>query len=122
MLQLKELTLEKETIKQKKLNTSSSSVAPNANGELLLKQNPFKIGKLYKFTKYKPPLAPIYVKHKTRWIGTTTGIDIQTYANYQDKILLCVDSIEHSDISGYSGIFLFDDQFIGLCMEWVKHI
>lgn len=81
--------------------------------------NPFIPGELYIFTKFKPPLAPIYQKNDKYWIGTTRGIDLQ-FTDYKNKILLCLDSIKHRDITLYSGIFLFDDQIIGLSPEWVK--
>jgi hypothetical protein len=87
-----------------------------------LKQNPFQTGKLYKFTK-KPPVAPIYRKFKTKWMGTTEGIDLAADSNYQNKILLCVDSSNNWQLynwSAYFGLFLFDDQIIGLSEEWIS--
>ena len=119
MLQLKEPTLEKEIIKQKKLNISSSSAALNVNGECLLKQNPFQIGKLYRLRKLKPPILPFYQRYNNQegWIGTTNGMSTDDV-----DVMLCIGSIHHPYLHSYSGIFLAADKIVGVAPEWITEL
>jgi len=87
--------------------------------------NPFTTGKLYRFTKMKPPICPIYVRINNDWKGTTAGITDGNEYNFNDMTLLCLDSIDHGAIGygiGYSGIFLAGDKIIGVSNTWVKEI
>lgn len=83
--------------------------------------NPFTTGKLYRFTKMKPAICPIYVRINNEWIGTTAGITDENEYKFNDMTLLCLDSIHHQNV-GYSGIFLAGDKIIGVSNTWVKEI
>jgi hypothetical protein len=85
--------------------------------------NPFTTGKLYRFTKMKPAICPIYVKINNEWKGTTAGISDGDEYDFNDITLLCLDSIDHDhENAGYSGIFLAGDKIIGVSNTWVKEI
>ena len=83
--------------------------------------NPFTTGKLYRFTKMKPAICPIYVRINNDWKGTTAGITDGNEYKFNDMTLLCLDSIHHQNV-GYSGIFLAGDKIIGVSNTWVKEI
>jgi len=83
--------------------------------------NPFTTGKLYRFTKMKPAICPIYVRINDKWKGTTVGITDGNEYKFSHMTLLCLDSIYHESV-GYSGIFLAGDKIIGVCNTWVKEI
>lgn len=83
--------------------------------------NPFTTGKLYRFTKMKPAICPIYVRINNEWKGTTAGITDGNEYRFNDMTLLCLDSIHHQYV-GYSGIFLAGDKIIGVSNTWVKEL
>ena len=83
--------------------------------------NPFTTRKLYRFTKMKPAICPIYVRINNDWKGTTAGITDGNEYKFNDMTLLCLDSIHHQNV-GYSGIFLAGDKIIGVSNTWVKEI
>jgi hypothetical protein len=83
--------------------------------------NPFTIGKLYRFTKMKPAVLPIYVRINDEWKGTAAGMTDRNEYKFNDMTLLCLDSIHHES-GRYSGIFLAGDKIIGVSKTWVKEI
>jgi len=85
--------------------------------------NPFNIGKLYRFTKMKPAVVPIYIRTNNEWKGTALGITDGNVYKFNDISLLCIDSIYHDYVDmhvGYIGIFLAGDKIVGLSNTWVK--
>lgn len=83
--------------------------------------NPFTTGKLYRFTKMKPAICPIYIRLNNEWKETVAGISDGNEYKFNDMTLLCLDSIHHQNV-GYSGIFLAGDKIIGVSNTWVKEI
>lgn len=83
--------------------------------------NPFTTGKLYRFTKMKPAICPIYIRLNNEWKGTVAGISDGNEYKFNDMTLLCLDSIHHQNV-GYGGIFLAGDKIIGVSNTWVKEI
>lgn len=87
-----------------------------------MKQNPFKIGNLYRLRKLKPPILPFYELYDNQygtveWIGTTNAM----HTDHVD-VMLCIGSIHHPHLHSYTGIFLVGDNIVGVAPEWITDL